>query len=232
VRSVAVAATEARRFERRLPQTTAALPALGTRKPGKNRSQREEVLAAAQERIIREGLQGLLEFTVMTTVEEHPKRAYGSRPACVERTETQNGVVTRQPAALTEKMATLGGQVYATNQRELSIAQVGWTYRSQNRIEDGWARMKGSSLGLTPLYLQDEQRIVGLVHLLSIALRVLTLLQWVIREQLRTTQQKLRAMYAGQPGRGTATPSAELLLEVMKNIQIIVMEIGGKVQVF
>jgi transposase len=165
-------------------------------------------------------------------VQEHPKRADGPRPAGVERTETHTVVVTRQPAAIAEKMAPLGGQVYATNQRELSFTQVVWTYRSQQQIEDGWARMKGSRLGLTPLDLPDEQRIVGLIHLLSIALRVLTLLQWVIREPLRTTQQKLRDVYAGQPGRVTATPSAELLLEVMKNIQIIVMEISGQVQGF
>jgi transposase len=232
VRSRAYAASETTRLERRLTQTIAVLQALGTPKRGKKPLQRAELLAAAQDLLDREELQGLLEYTVHTVVQEHPKRAYGSRPAGVERTETHTVVVTRQSAAITEKMTTLGWQVYATNQRELSVAQVVWTYRSPQQIEDGWARMKGASLGLTPLYLQDEERIVGLVHFLSIALRVLTLLQWVIREQLRTTQQKLRDVYAGQPGRVTATPSAELLLEVMKNIQIIVMEIGGQVQVF
>jgi transposase len=119
--------------------------------------------------------------------------------------------VTRQSAAIAETIAQLGWQVYATNQLNLSISQVLWTYRVQNQMEAGWARMKGSSLGLPPLYLQKEDRITGLVHLLSIALRVLTLLEWVIREQLRSTQQKLRDVYAGQPGRVTATPRAELL---------------------
>ena len=46
------------------------------------------------------------------------------------------------------------------------------------------AKVSGS-LGLTPIYLQDEGRMAGLVYLLSVALRVLTLVEWVVRERLR-----------------------------------------------
>jgi transposase len=83
-------------------------------------------------------------------------------------------------------------------------------------------------LGLTPLYLQDEGRIQGLVYLLSLALRVLTLVEWVVREQLRQEGSKLRDVYAGQPGRQTGRPSAELLLEVMKTISVSVVEVNGQ----
>ena len=87
-----------------------------------------------------------------------------------------------------------------------------WAYRGQYRIEDDWSRLKGRPLGLTPLYLQDEGRIQGLVYLLSLALRLLTLVEWVVRERLRQEGAKLQGVYAGQPGRKTARPSAELLL--------------------
>ena len=65
---------------------------------------------------------------------------------------------------------------------------------------------------MTPLYLQDEGRIQGLVYLLSLALRVLTLVEWVVRERLREDGSKMPGIYAGPPGRKTARPSAELLL--------------------
>ena len=108
------------------------------------------------------------------------------------------------------------------------LPQVVWAYRGQYRIEDDWSRLKGRSLGLTPLYLQDEERIQGLVYLLSLALRVLTLVEWGVRERLRQEGSTLQGIYAGQPGRKTARPSAELLLGVMKTISVSVVEVNGR----
>jgi transposase len=122
----------------------------------------------------------------------------------------------------------MGWQVYGTNAVAMTLAQAVWAYRGQYRIEDDWSRLKGRSLGLTPLYLQDEERIQGLVYLLSLALRILTLLEWVVRERLHNEGAKLRGIYAGQPGRQTARPSAELLLRVMKTISVSVVEVNGQ----
>jgi transposase len=122
----------------------------------------------------------------------------------------------------------MGWQVYGTNGLAWVLAQVAWAYRGQYRIEDDWSRLKGRSLGLTPLYLQDEGRIQGLVYLLSLALRVLTLVEWGVRERLRQEGSKLQGIYAGQPGRRTARPSAELLLGAMKTISVSVVEVNGR----
>ena len=78
------------------------------------------------------------------------------------------------------------------------------------------------------MYLQDEGRIGGLVYLLSLALRLRTLLEWVVRERLREGGAKLQGVYAGQPGRKTDRPSAELLLRAMKTISVSVVEINGQ----
>jgi transposase len=67
------------------------------------------------------------------------------------------------------------------------------------------------------------------VYLLSLALRVLTLLEWVARERLRQEGRKLQGVYAGQPGRQTTRPSAELLLGAMKTISVSVVEVNGRV---
>src|SRR5438874_13477990 len=110
----------------------------------------------------------------------------------------------------------------------MTLAVMAWAYRGQYRIENDWSRLKGRSLGLTPLYLQDEERIQGLVYLLSLALRMLTLLEWEVRERLRKEGTTLQGVYAGQSGRKTARPSAELLLGVMKTISISVVEVNGQ----
>ena len=73
-----------------------------------------------------------------------------------------------------------------------------------------------------------QGRIQGLVYLLSLALRVLTLVEWQVRERLRQEGSKLQGVYAGQPGRKTTRPSAELLLEVMKTIRVSVVEVNGR----
>jgi len=156
------------------------------------------------------------------------KRAYRGRPAREETEVSFEIEVQRDDEAIEGKNREMGWQVYASNGVGMSLAQVVWAYRGQYRIEDDWSRLKGRPLGLTPLYLQDEGRIQGLVYLLSLALRVLTLVEWQVRERLRKEGSKLQGVYAGQAGRKTARPSAELLLGAMKTISLSVIEINGQ----
>ena len=88
--------------------------------------------------------------------------------------------------------------------------------------------MKGQPLSLTPRYLADEERREGLVLLLSLALRVLTLLQWVVRQHLHQSGESLRGLYPGQAGRKTSSPSAELLLRAFEGLSLTVVEVAGQ----
>ena len=130
--------------------------------------------------------------------------------------------------AIEKKKREMGWQVYATNGVHTSLEAVVWAYRGQYRVEDDWARLKGRPLGLTPVYLQDEGRIQGLVYLLSVALRVLSLVEWQVRERLQKEGAVLQGVYAGQASRKTARPSAELLLEVMKTISFSVVVVNSQ----
>src|SRR6185369_17097295 len=154
--------------------------------------------------------------------------AYRGRPATEETDVSFEIEVRRDEEAIEGRSREMGWQVYASNGVGMSLAQVVWAYRGQYRIEDDWSRLKGRPLGLTPLYLQDEGRIQGLVYLLSLALRVRTLVEWEVRERLRKEGSKLQGVYAGQAGRKTARPSAELLLGAMKTISLSVIEINGR----
>jgi transposase len=228
VRSHAYAQVQEAALERRLTTATAALLALPTRKQGKKQLFHAELLRAAEAIVAREGVAGLLSYTVTTWMAKVPKRAYGGRPAREETDVSFAIEVQREEVAIGEKKREMGWQVYGTKGLAMVLAQVVWAYRGQYRIEDDWSRLKGRPLGLTPLYLQDEKRIQGLVYLLSLALRVLTLVEWVARERLRQEGAKLQGVYAGQPGRKTARPSAELLLEAMRTISVSVVEVNGR----
>src|SRR4051812_1107612 len=122
----------------------------------------------------------------------------------------------------------MGWRVYATNQLPLGLAGVVWGYRGQNRLEDNWSRLKGQPLGLTPMYLQEESRIVGLVLLLSLALRLLSVLEWTVRKKLQESGETLKGLYPGQAGRQAKRPSAELLLKAFEGISLAILEVASE----
>lgn len=89
--------------------------------------------------------------------------------------------------------------------------------------------MKGFPLSLTPIYLQREDHIKGLIRLLLIALRVLTLVEFQVRRNLSKSQQKLTGLYAGNPKRSTNMPTAEQLLKAFQDINRISLTVGSNV---
>jgi transposase len=228
VRSLAYAQAQQAALDRRLEKAIKALRELVVRKQGKKRLFHAELMAAAQAIAQREGVEGLLSYAAEARMTTRQVRAYRGRPARQEKDVLFEIDVRREEARIEEKKREMGWQVYATNAAGMALAQVVWAYRGQYRIEDDWSRLKGRSLGLVPMYLTDERRMQGLVYLLSLALRLLSLLEWVVRERLREDGAKLQGVYAGQPGRKTDRPSAELLLGAMKTISVSVVEAHGQ----
>ena len=79
-----------------------------------------------------------------------------------------------------------------------------------------------------PSWAHDEQRIVALICLLSIALRVLVLMQFVVRRNLRQASATLKGIYPGQPGRQTAQPTTEMMLGALRGVTLSRLTIDGK----
>jgi transposase len=228
VRSQAYALAQEAALERRLTTATKALRELVVPKQGKKQLFHADLMQAAEAIVEREGVEGLLSYAARALMTTRQVRAYRDRPARQE-TEVFFAIeVLRNETQIKEKKREMGWQVYGTNALSLTLPQAVWAYRGQYRVEDDWSRLKGRPLGLTPMYLQDEQRMQGLVYLLSLALRLLSLLEWVVRERLRQEGASLQGVYAGQPGRQTARPSAELLLGAMKTISVSVVEVAGQ----
>src|SRR5262249_37428741 len=62
----------------------------------------------------------------------------------------------------------------------------------------------------------------------SVALRLLSVLEWTVRKKLEENGETLKGLYAGQPGRQAKRPSAELLLRAFKGISLTVVEVAGE----
>ena len=69
-----------------------------------------------------------------------------------------------------------GWRLYVTNapSQRLSLEAAVFSYREQWQPERGFHRFKRGRLPALPIYFQDEDRIRGLMFLLTIALRVFT----------------------------------------------------------
>ncbi|MBI4551132.1 MAG: IS1634 family transposase [Candidatus Latescibacteria bacterium] len=223
IRSLAQAHKQERALRARVDQALAALAALNDRRQGKKRWNRKAELALHVEAILAQHeVRDVLAVHYRTTRTTRPLRRYRDRPATV-RIDTRCQVQARvDETALAAAIHQLGWRVYATNQpaEQLSLDQAVWAYRAEYRIERGFARLKGTPLSLTPLYLTTPERIVGLIRLLMLAMRTLTLVEFQVRKTLEKTGHLLRGLYPGQPGRANPRPTAEVILRAFGNITL------------
>ncbi|MBV9689472.1 MAG: hypothetical protein JO202_07150 [Ktedonobacteraceae bacterium] len=68
--------------------------------------------------------------------------------------------------------------------------------------------------------MQRDDHRVGLIRLLTIALRVVTVLEGVVRSALAEQCQQIAGLFAGNPKRRTAQPTTERLLEAFNEITV------------
>ena len=234
VRAPALQARQRLALERRLADAEAALADLFVARRGKVRPTTPDEADAAITAILeRHAVGGLLDVTLTATAHTRPIRAYRGRPAREETTYTLEVTSTRVEAAITAAVDRLGWRVYATNRTaaELDAAQVVLAYRDQYLAEHALGRLKGAPLSLSPVYLSRDDHVTGLVRLLTLALRALSLLEYGIRRRLAATPQAapLQGLYAGQPNRATRRPTAERVLEAFRNLTLTVVALPTQV---
>ena len=232
VRSFMYAKASETALRERLDQAHAALEALNERKQGKRHFLEIPPLRQAAEEIVRQfRVEGLLNLNFTEQVQERNVHQYGDRPAEVRIECKVTLGVSRNETAIEQAGAHFGWRVYGTNHstKHLPLPKAVLAYRNEYLVERGFARLKGRTLSLTPMYLKDDGRVTGLIRLLSIGLRVLTLLEFIVQRRLTESQEKLAGLYAGNPKRTTVTPRAETLLEAFKSIYLNTVTIGEQI---
>jgi transposase len=232
VRSLQQAATAERGLRTRLAQAQQALTELTVPRRGKRRLADLAALEQAAGAIVARYRVGeVLRVTCWAAVQERPVRAYRNRPATARRTVTLHITSERDPAALEAAIAHLGWRVYVTNQpaAQLSLTQAVLAYREEYLVERSLGRLKGQPLSLRPMYLTRADHATGLIRLLTIAVRVLTVVEFAARRRLAETGTALTGVYAGQPSRTTTRPTAERLLASFREVTLTIIELPGQV---
>ncbi len=215
----------------RLAQAQAAIVALNTRRRGKRRVTELTALQAAVAAIVaRYHVQGLLQVRYAAQERWQSVRRYRDQPASLRRERDWQVTASVDEAAMEAAVRQVGWRVYATNAppEQLSLTQAVLAYRSQYLVESDLGRLKGHPLSLTPMYLQRDDHATGLIRLLSIGLRVLTLLEFVVRQRLAATGTVLAGVYTGNPKRGTARPTTERLLKGFEGLTLTIIREGRR----
>ena len=204
-------------LEKRLTSATAKLKAL-TPPPGRGRKQIREraVLEKKVQTILKSHhVEGLLDYDVCF----HP--ATQTRQSRYEIT-----AVHRHDAAIAQQTQSFGWRMYVSNADavRLCFAQAVSAYRDEWLVENDFHRLKGKPLGARPVFVRRDDQIQGLMHLLSLALRVYCLIEFVVRRQLDQSQQALSGLGPQLSSKPTQTPTTEQLLQAFRNITLSIVD--------
>ena len=239
VHSQAYAQPMGRGLEARLAKATAKLQALTPpRGRGKRQISTETDLTQAAEAIMQaHRVEGLLSYTFERQAElivkfvGRGRGAAGRSQQVIERVRYQITSVTRQEPDITILKKSFGWRAYASNApvEKLTLETAVLTYRAEWLIERGFHRLKGAPLSLNPLFVKRDDQVVGLTHLLSLAIRLLTLIEFVVRRGLKQAQATLVGLYSQNPKQTTATPTTERLLHAFANINLTIIQFPDRI---
>jgi transposase len=223
-RSLYLLRQQSEHLEQQLRRAATALQALTPPfRPGKRLYREEAPLREAVEQILaRYGVAGLLR---VSWEEARPVGATQLVPRWVIT------AVERDAAAIEERRWRLGWRVQVTcaPPTRLSLPAAALTYREGWCLERGFHLFKDKPLGIRPLFVRRDDQIRGLTHLVTLGLRLLTLLEVQVRADVRRTGELWTGLYVGQPQRATAQPTAPQLLGAIARAEITLtrVEWGG-----
>ena len=129
----------------------------------------------------------------------------------------------RDEQAIRQAYCQMGWQLYATNQpkEDLAFDEAIRLYRAAPRIERHFHLFKSAPIGISPFYVRNDDQIKGQTRLLSLCVRLMTLIEIVTRRHLKAHGQTLPGLYLDNANRRTAKPTAIRLLRAFRGIHRI-----------
>ena len=235
IRSEVLAKSQAAALQRRLDKAETAVRGL-TPPPGPGRTQfvtgweLERGVAAV---LAEHQVEGLLEVKFQSEETSQTKYVGRGRGGPNRPKKTSYSVryqitsVRRIEEAIRQREERLGWQAQVTNvpAERLSLRDSLLTYRGGWCVERMFHQFKDQPLGIRPLFVRRDDQIQGLTHLVTLALRVLTLFELLVRRGQEQSDEKLEGLYPGQPNRTTARPTGKRVLEAICRAEITLTQV-------
>ena len=96
-------------------------------------------------------------------------------------------------------------------------------YRNEYRIERIFNRLK-SRVHIAPLFVKLNDQIEGLTYLLTLGVRVLTVMEFALRRSLQNDHAKLPGLHPENKTKMTDTPTAERILKAFADVSLTIIK--------
>jgi transposase len=233
VRSPMHAAQQAAGLEKRLGHAETKLAALTPpRGRGKRQITDEATLVEAIAVVLKEHrVDGLLSVTWAQQVEQtthYVGRGRGSvhrEKRVRQKTRSHITHIARQADTIAVLSQRFGWKAFVTNARpqRLSLEEAGLCYRNEYRVERIFNRLK-SRVHIAPLFVKLNDQIEGLTYLLTLGVRVLTVMEFVLRRSLQTEQTTLPGLHPEHKTKMTDKPTAERILKAFADVSLTILK--------
>ena len=118
-----------------------------------------------------------------------------------------------------------GWKAFVTNAapQRLSLQEAVLCYRHEYRVERIFNRLK-SRVHIAPLFVKLNDQIEGLTYLLTLGVRVLTVMEFVLRRSLQTDQTKVPGLHPENKTKMTDKPTAERILQAFADVSLTIIK--------
>jgi transposase len=233
VRSPTHAAKQAAGLASRLEHAAAKLTALTPpRGRGKRQITDQATLLEAIARVLQaHRVEGLLEVQWEKQTERQTQyvgRGRGSAnrdKRVIQKTRYQITRIVRHEEAIAALNGQFGWKAFVTNaeQKRLSLKDAVLCYRNEYRVERLFNRLK-SRVHIAPMFVTLNDQLEGLTHLLTLGVRVLTVMEFVVRQSLQRDQDKLPSLHPENKQKRTDKPTAERLLKAFSKVSLTLIQ--------
>ena len=233
VRSPVHAARQAVGLEKRLVHAEQKLAALTpARGRGKRQLTDEVSLVEAIARVLQEQrVEGLLTVAWERQVEQQTHYVGRGRGSAKRAQQVREHIryhitrIAREEDTIATLTARFGWKAFVTNAtpQRLSLADAVLCYRNEYRIERIFNRLK-SRVHIAPLFVTRDDQIAGLTYLLTLGVRVLTVMEFVLRRSLQNEQAHLPGLHPEDGRKMTNTPTAERILQAFPAVSLTILQ--------
>src|SRR2546426_6973617 len=220
-------------LETRLSHAENTLAALTPpRGRGKRQMTDEATLVAAIDLVLQEHrVDGLLRVTWEKQVEQTTQyvgRGRGSvhrEKRVIEKTRYHITHIARQADTIAALRQRFGWKAFVTNAapKRLSLQEAMLCYRHEYRVERIFNRLK-SRVHIAPLFVKLNDQIEGLTYLLTLGVRVLTVMEFVLRRSLQIDQTTLPGLHLENKTKMTDKPTAERVLKAFADVSLTIIK--------
>ncbi len=166
-----------------------------------------------------------LENCYLTTLPMTGKTAEEMEGWINEGIKRDKRMVSRDESKIEEEKAKFGWKAFVTDvsKERLTFQGVIKHYRNEYRVERIFNRLKGR-FEISPMYVKRRDQVIGMTHLLTVAVKIYTLIEFVVRRSLQRDHEKLEGLHPENMRKKTDTPTAERLLRAFSNVTLYIIE--------